>query len=539
LTLSVMAGIAGQGGLTANSIDSMAVPGLCVAAKAENLLAQGSARLENGPGENRRLVDGTLEQAVADIGRDSVTLRRDAVGVRPLYFACSADGRSLAWASRLTQLVNLEWVDTSIDWDGLLDIVAAAPRFDPAATCVAGIRQVPPGHRLEWRPGRMTVVREWEPERFVWEGGRGPDRPAEEFAERLETAVRRRLDGGAAILLSGGLDSTAVAAAAVRAGVRPRALSSVFPRFPSVDETPRILAVRAALGLDGDLVEVRDGGIADLDAELALHGEPHVAPNHSHMSALLGEAAARRRMVVLDGHDGDGALGPLSGLGSLVLGRPRLARQALAYLASGGRSRRTTLKVWAAECLPSPARRALRAGLLPWRRRSSPLAWAGVEILERARQPVERGNRWRQSQLEAVGPRLARGVTLIDRMGASAGVEVRHPFADRELLEFLLSLPPEVKHAGGRWKALVRDGFPELPGEVRDLRTKTIFDPAVAAAHPLEQIAPLLCDPEVSVPGVDYEALRDRLASRRPYVVGELSLMRRLALAHLFLGSSR
>jgi asparagine synthetase B (glutamine-hydrolysing) len=257
------------------------------------------------------------------------------------------------------------------------------------------------------------------------------------------------------------------------------------------------------------------------------------------MSALLREAAARRLTVVLDGHDGDGALGPLAGLGSLLLRRPRLSSQVLAYLASGGRSRRTTLRVWAAECLPSPARRALRAGLMPWRRRSSPLAWAGVEILERGRAPVERGNRWRQSQLEAVGPRLGRGVTLTDRMGASAGVEVRHPFADRELLEFLLSLPPEAKHARGRWKALVRDGFPELPGEVRDLRTKTVFDPAVAAVHPLEQIAPLLCDPRVPVPGVDYDALRDRLDSRRPYVVGELALMRRLALAHLFLASSR
>jgi asparagine synthetase B (glutamine-hydrolysing) len=257
------------------------------------------------------------------------------------------------------------------------------------------------------------------------------------------------------------------------------------------------------------------------------------------MSALLREAAARRWTVVLDGHDGDGALGPLEGLGSLLLRRPGLLRQALAYLAAGGRSRRTTLRVWAAECLPSPARRALRAGLVPWRRRASPLAWAGIEILERGRAPIERENRWRQSQLDAVGPRLGRGVTLIDRMGASAGVEVRHPFADRELLEFLLSLPPEVKHAGGRWKALVRDGFPELPGEVRDLRTKTVFDPAMAAVHPLERVAPLLCDPEVSVPGVDYQALRGRLDSGRQHVVGELSLMRRLALAHLFLASSR
>ena len=196
------------------------------------------------------------------------------------------------------------------------------------------------------------------------------------------------------------------------------------------------------------------------------------------------------------------------------------------------------MRVWAVECLPLGLRRAVRVTRRRWRRRLSPLAWAGAEILQRRQVPIEVVNSWRGEQLAAVGPRLGQTTTLTDRIAAAAGVEIAHPFADRELLEFLLSLPPEAKHAGGRWKALVRDGFPELPSEVRNATTKTVFDPVVAATHPLERMAPLLRDPPVPVPGVDYPALRMRLESRRPYAGGELNLMRRLALAHRFLARS-
>jgi hypothetical protein len=119
----------------------------------------------------------------------------------------------------------------------------------------------------------------------------------------------------------------------------------------------------------------------------------------------------------------------------------------------------------------------------------------------------------------------------------AAGVVLRHPFGDRELLEFLLSLPPEAKHAGGRWKALVRDGFPELPSAVRDNPRKTIFDEAVEAVHPLSRMRQELCDPPVPVPGVDYDVLRTRLESGRAFEPGDVAAMRRLALAHRFLAA--
>ena len=155
----------------------------------------------------------------------------------------------------------------------------------------------------------------------------------------------------------------------------------------------------------------------------------------------------------------------MTGLGPLLVTRPRLALDVLAYVTAAGGSRRRALRAWATECLPLWAYRALRVAWV--RARQPDIGWLDAELRWRMSPPVESSDRWRAAQLEAVGPRLGAGITMMDRIAARSGVDLRHPFADQGLLEFLLSLPPEAKHAGGRWKALVRDGFPELPGSVR------------------------------------------------------------------------
>ena len=531
-----MAGWAGPPGAAVDpsDLDGMAVPGLPTSDRCGAMLAQGDAWIERGREAGARMVDGRIEQAVADVSPRRVVLRRDPIGLRPLYYACSRDRRTLAWASRPTQLAALGWVDASADWEGILDVLSASPTFDPARTCITGIRQVPPGHRIEWEPGRVRVVKQWDPADHVWDGGRGPRRPAAEFAALLVDAVGRRADDRTGILLSGGIDSPSVAAAAVRGGLRPRTLSSVFPRHPSVDESGRIREVHARLGLDGDLVAVDDRGLEPAD-ELALHGEPHVAPNHGHMVGLLREAARLGHGTLLDGHDGDGALGPMHGLGRHLATRPRLARDVLRYAASVGIPRAHAVRVLASELAPAAGHAVY--GRVRHRRTAQAVAelqWAGPGILEWGEAHGHRPS-WRDNQLRSAGPNLARSVVMLDRMAAAHGLHLAHPFADQGLLEFLLGLPPQAKHLHGRSKGLAREGFSELPSVIRDQGRKTAFNAAAEASHPLEALAPLVLDPRVPVPGVDYDALRRRVVSGGAYQPGEMGLLRRLALTHRFL----
>jgi asparagine synthase (glutamine-hydrolysing) len=492
------------------------------------LLAEGSARLTG----DDTVIDGALETAEARRAPDGGVLRRDALGVRPLYYATSPDGRRLAFASRWEQLDRLDWVDHAIDEEGLCDTFFDLGS-DPTRTCVSGIKKVPHGHRLEWRNGAVALVRDWSAEDFLWSKGRGPrDAPAE-FAERLVEAVRRRCQPETAILMSGGLDSTSIAAAAVRAGLRPRTLSASYPGSPNVDESDQIRATKAALGLAGDLVTVDDAGLATVDEELRIHGRPTGAPNYSNFLALMDEASRLGYERLLDGHDGDSALGLPKGLAAHLVTRPRLAGEFLLAARRAGRSPALLARSWVADLAP-PALYRVRDALRirPRAKAADRPAWIPEPVADRLSSPDSMT--WREFQSTAASAHLASSFETVGRLAGSRGIEILHPYADRELIEFLLGLPPEAKHAGGQSKSLVRRGFPELPESVLGQRKLTFTDTA-SARHPFDEIARSLRERCADLPGVDYDVLERRLAEGPPYRPSELSCMRWLVVSHAFL----
>lgn len=517
---------------------AMAIPGLGTLAQTPQLLVQGGARLEQIAQHEWHQHDGRPdEEVVVELDPKGVVLRRDALGVRPLYYSSSPDRTKLAWASRASQLSAVPWVDRRPHWDTLLDVVGTTVRADPTRTCVEGIRQVRPGHRLEWQPGRIVEIQQWDPSNFLWDGGRARTDAFVEFASLVGDAIQRRICGPAALMLSGGIDSPVVAAAAMRLQLPVVGLSSVYPSFPGADESMHIQAVLNALGMPGELVPMETAPPFDMDAELSLHGEPHVGISHDLYLHILRAAAERGHTVVVDGCDGDSALGYMDGIGRYLPERPLLAVQAWRFVRATGVAPGALAQMWLEDLSPTfGILNRVRARLWPGPPRavSRPLlaSWGG-QLLERKR--AARRVSWRETQLLAVSPIISEALTMMGRIADCCGIDLVHPFADRSLIEFLLSLPPEVKHAGGRWKGLAREAFPELPATVRAAVRKVDITDVVEAHHPLSEMAPLLQDPEVPVPFVDYERLRERLASGEPYEHGELQHMRALALAHRFL----
>lgn len=528
-----LSGAFGSEGPAGADLAAMLVAGLAVSGEGPGLRAQGTAVAAGG---GRRVVDGAIEQAEAEVhpgGR--VVLRRDAMGVRPLHYAVSHDGGRFAFASRVTQLDGLAWVDRSVDQRGLAHLLLKTGDWE-GRTGIAGIRAVPPGHRLTWAPGEQPrITREWDPQAFLWAGGRGPARPVAEFVARLEEAVARRCPPGAGVLLSGGFDSTSVAAAAVRRGLRPRTFSAVYPHSPQTDESVPIRATQAALGVDGPCMEIADRGIDLVGEELARHGQPSGAPNYSNLDALLVAAARHGATVVLDGHDGDSALGMGLGLPRLLPARPALARALLRERRAAGAPAARVLGGWALACLPPPARRRLRGALGAGQPEDVWPTWLEPGVR------AERGSAgdlpWAAAQGIAAHPLIGDSIVVLDLAAAAHGLQLLHPYADRELVEFLLSLPPEAKYADGRPKALVRAGFPELPASVQRPR-RVDFLAAAMLASPFEAVAGALrATWEARVPGIDYEALDRRLDEGPPYRSGEFVTLRGLVAGHRFVAS--
>jgi asparagine synthase (glutamine-hydrolysing) len=188
-------------------------------------------------------LDGMYALAVLDRSAGELHLARDRFGEKPLYFAAAA-GR-LAYASDLRALAALPWVDTRIDPEAL-DRYLALHYVPGSATIFCGVRRVLPGHRLRVR------LDDPRPEAFrYYRPTLGETRPVadDELAALIEDAVRSRLvsDVPVGVFLSGGLDSSIVAALAARHRPGISTFSMGF-RAPRYDESPFARQVAQAVG---------------------------------------------------------------------------------------------------------------------------------------------------------------------------------------------------------------------------------------------------------------------------------------------------
>src|SRR3989441_542073 len=158
-------------------------------------------------------LNGMFGFAVWDHRREVLFLARDRMGEKPLYYA-KVDGW-FVFGSELRAVLAHPHVGRALDPEGLARYLAYDFVPNPH-TIVRGVRKLPPGHALSAGDGKVRVERYWELPSRPDEG----DEPTwrREIVRRLDEAVSLRLvsDVPLGCFLSGGIDSTAVAASAAR-----------------------------------------------------------------------------------------------------------------------------------------------------------------------------------------------------------------------------------------------------------------------------------------------------------------------------------
>ena len=257
-----------------------------------------------------RRLNGMFAFCVYDRRAGRLFLARDRFGEKPLYHA-KLPGGGLAFASELGALARHGRVGRELSARALQKFFAYG--FVPAPlSIVEGCEKLPGGCTLTYDlcDGRCEVKRYWrfalEPER-AW-----VDRPEAELAEELRAlivqATRRRLtaDVPLGFFLSGGVDSSAVLAAAARSTPpeRLRAFTLGFSE-PSFDESDAARRVGAALGIE-HAVEVLDLATAKAQALDVLSRLDEPSADASVLpTALLARFARREVTVALTGDGAD------------------------------------------------------------------------------------------------------------------------------------------------------------------------------------------------------------------------------------------
>jgi asparagine synthase (glutamine-hydrolysing) len=322
------------------------------------------------------------------------------------------------------------------------------------------VRRLPPGHALVATADRADVTRVWDFNPAFDPGCKTDREFADRFRDLFTTAVRRRATTRPAVFLSGGIDSSAVAAMAARltpANDGPvRGFSVTFPGR-TCDESRYIESVTRHCGVQGDALAAapatRDAVCAEVDCYL----DVPAYPNGSVMDPLRRRAAAVGASVVLTGYGGDEWFGGR---------RPdtHVVRRVVRRLVPAG-IRRTIRR----------ARGDRPEAKVDW---IAPGLAARTCIADRYEPPTPAFASPSQQAIYAVVRSATQAVAdeLEERAASAAGIEQRHPFYDRSLAEFGLGLPEAQRFAHGRSKAVVRRALRDLlPPDVAARTDKAEF----------------------------------------------------------------
>jgi asparagine synthase (glutamine-hydrolysing) len=460
---------------------------------------------------------------------------RDALGFGPLFyrgdtggFFVATEAKQVVAGAEIPREPNLE----------VLERTFFETYDEETPSALRGVQRLPKGTVLATDGDAIALTRYWHPESFLETAQYSADELQGRFTELMDQAVTRCLTGNDALLLSGGVDSPAVAAFGAPRhrelfGEPLAAISAVYPRFSSVDERPYIELVTQRLEMPLHTWEPHTNALEDLEewvvlgdgpvvaGSLALYKDAYrVARESGHLAILTGEFA--EFVCTLNGFLLDHLLSH---------GRFRAARRQLGMERSHGASWVALAREVAAAVSPSSVRaarvRQTAAGVPSWIDRRKANAGA-------ARSIVGPRNRWVKLQ---VSPFYGAGASVETEAICQevSGVRVRRPFADLDLWQFFLSLPAETKFPDYAAKELLRRLLRgRVPDAILDRRDKTVFDDAMLADTDFAALRRLLVNPDHRLEGVDYEALAERLRREDIAILDYIWLMR-LAAVHAFL----
>jgi asparagine synthase (glutamine-hydrolysing) len=452
-------------------------------------------------------LDGMFALALWDGAAGRLVLARDRLGEKPLFYALADE--LLIFASELTALRAHPGVQGAIDLRALSFYLAL--EYVPAPfSIVQGVRKLEPGQALVLEKGALRSIHYWrlQPEEFR-KSGREEERKNYNVAvralrDRLDAAVKSRLvsDVPLGVFLSGGIDSSAVAALAARQG----ALDTFSIGFAeaSFDESAYARRVAAHIGsrhheriLEGEEMPALVPELPGLLDEPL--GDASIIP-----TALLSRFAREHVTVALGGDGGD----------ELFAGYPMHQAQRVAGYTRVLPAPLLTLAEHLVRTLPASERNfsfGFKARtFLRGARHEPPLNHAlWMSSFERMEQLgllsadvwAELGpdfdpfapivSAWQQSR---GSPLLARATHLdattylpndilmkVDRASMHVALEVRAPFLARDVVEFAFAVPDSFRMQGITGKRLLRAAVRELlPAEILN-RPKKGFGIPVAA----------------------------------------------------------
>ena len=396
--------------------------------------------------------------AVWDRERQELTLARDPVGARTIYY--STNGTTRFVAPQLQTLARL--LSPGIDRVALRDYLCCA--FVPGdRTMWDGIRELRPGTLLRLPADEKKTY--WEVREKITDA----NQPLEWHAQRLRTQLEQVMteylptNAPAGVYLSGGLDSSCVVALAAKLHTHPIHTWSIH----FGDETPHELEFSSLVAqhcrTTHHIIEIKTEQMWSLlpEAMAVLDdpiGDPLTVPN-----LILGRAAKQSVEVILNGEGGDPCFGGPKNQPMLL---NSLYQTALSSTAQPGATPDQLAAYLASyqKCSPDLSR-LLR-----------PEIWHAVRHEPSVFEPELSGDGSYLNRLMFINTKFKGAdhiLTKVSNLTQSCGLRGLSPLFDQRVVELSLTIPPEYKLSGAEEKAVLKAAVRDLLPERILLRPKS------------------------------------------------------------------
>jgi asparagine synthase (glutamine-hydrolysing) len=461
---------------------------------------------EWGPDCAKRL-RGMFAFAIWDEKAQRLTLVRDRLGIKPIYYAQLAG--DLAFGSEIKSLLAVPEVDGAVDDEALSAYLAL--RYVPAPlTMFRGVKKLPPASILTWQAGRVSIARYWDLSNVATRDAAPPTEAeaAADLRERVDYVTKLRLMSEVPVgaFLSGGLDSTIITAAMLKAEDARGALKTFSVGYAeddaqSEDELAYARLAAEALGTEHREVRVTMREAAEALPKIVWHLDEPVADPACVPLYFLSRRARQEVTVVLSGEGADEALG-----GYYIYRRMARMEALRQRLGIGGEVLSLAGELLASVLPHDKVRRAARLFGQPLESAYRGVSRAFdddivVHLHNKLMQPHNKAAAEIVQSLLLPHWEATRGMTPLrrmlyldsrvwlpddllvkaDKMTMAHAIELRVPFLDHELMEHAWSLPDHLKIANGVGKALLRTAARgRVPQAVLDRPKKGFGTPTAA-----------------------------------------------------------
>ena len=443
-------------------------------------------------------IEGDFALAIWDARRQEAFCARDRMGHKPFHYHW--DGKTLAFASELSAILALPWVEQEPN-EGMLAEFLTDEWYSRDETLWVGIMRLVAAHSMAVGNSGPRPELYWEPDLWAELPLRKDEDYVEYYYELLFDSVRRlsRSHKPVAIEVSGGLDSSAVFCVAEHVrregGLPAPSIEGYTLAFTEDGDANEMVYARAV----GEYLGLPIHEVAPSRMPLSWHAERASAeqnfpgyPNATMSVGIQQKAAAQGSRALLTGLGGDEWQGGSRAYYAEALAKMNLPELAACFKADAAAFGVQRAGAWLIRdgllpLLPSGFEKEIKK--LVYRLRGQPLQrdyyWLAPrmrEIIRQRRDLLSRGRR----QVRNIGQRDlltdlyfafdAMGKECIDNQIARSGMEMRHPLNDFKLVQFAFSTPTRLRLRGDTAKRLhVLALQDHMPGLVLERKTKAGF----------------------------------------------------------------